>query len=65
MMLLQQKKKYGIYAEQTTETVKEEKKALEELTDERLKAAGLTDDEIYMYRQLEKGAKNMVCLLKN
>ena len=36
---------------------KEEKKALEELTDERLKAAGLTDDEIYMYRQLEKGAK--------
>ena len=50
-------KKYGIYAEQTTETVKEEKKALEELTDERLKAAGLTDDEIYMYRQLEKGAK--------
>ena len=50
-------KKYGIYAEQTTETVKEEKKALEELTDERLNAAGLTDDEIYMYRQLEKGAK--------
>ena len=50
-------KKYGIYAEQTTETVKKEKKALEELTDERLKAAGLTDDEIYMYRQLEKGAK--------
>ena len=50
-------KKYGIYAEQTTETVKEEKKVLEELTDERLKAAGLTDDEIYMYRQLEKGAK--------
>lgn len=50
-------KKYGIYAEQTTETIKEEKKALEELTDERLKAAGLTDDEIYMYRQLEKGAK--------
>jgi len=50
-------KKYGVYAEQTTETVKEEKKALEELTDERLKAAGLTDDEIYMYRQLEKGAK--------
>ena len=50
-------KKYGIYVEQTTETVKEEKKALEELTDERLKAAGLTDDEIYMYRQLEKGAK--------
>ena len=50
-------KKYGIYAEQTTETVKEEKKALEELTDERLKAVGLTDDEIYMYRQLEKGAK--------
>lgn len=50
-------KKYGIYAEQTTETVKEEKKALEGLTDERLKAAGLTDDEIYMYRQLEKGAK--------
>ena len=50
-------KKYGIYAEQTTKTVKEEKKALEELTDERLKAAGLTDDEIYMYRQLEKGAK--------
>ena len=50
-------KKYGIYAEQTTETVKEEKKVLDELTDERLKAAGLTDDEIYMYRQLEKGAK--------
>lgn len=50
-------KKYGIYAEQTTETVKEQKKEIEELTDERLKAAGLSDDEIYMYRQLEKGAK--------
>ena len=50
-------KKYGIYVEQTIDTIKEEKKAIEELTDERLKAAGLTDDEIYMYRQLEKGAK--------
>ena len=50
-------KKYGIYADQTTETVKQQKKAVQELTDERLKEIGLNDDEIYMYRQLEKGAK--------
>ena len=50
-------KKFGIYAEQTTDTINEQKKVIEELTDERLKAAGLSDDEIYAYRQLEKGAK--------
>ena len=50
-------KKFGIYAEQTTDTINEQKKVIEELTEERLKAAGLSDDEIYAYRQLEKGAK--------
>lgn len=50
-------KKFGIYAEQTTEEIKKQEKAIEELTDEQLKLAGLSDDEINMYRQLEKGAK--------
>ena len=50
-------KKYGVYAEQTTETIQQQKKAIKELTDEQLKEIGLSDDEIYMYRQLEKGAK--------
>lgn len=50
-------KEFGIYVEQTTESMNKQKKATEQLTDERLKEIGLSEDEIYMYRQLEKGAK--------
>lgn len=50
-------KEFGIYVEQTTESMDKQRKATEQLTDERLKEIGLSEDEIYMYRQLEKGAK--------
>lgn len=50
-------KEFGIYVEKTTESMDKQKKATEQLTDERLKEIGLSEDEIYMYRQLEKGAK--------
>lgn len=50
-------KEFGIYVEKTTESMNKQKKATEQLTDERLKEIGLSEDEIYMYRQLEKGAK--------
>ena len=50
-------KKYGIQLENTAESLDNTKKELKELTNERLKQMGLSDDEIYMYRQLEKGAK--------
>lgn len=50
-------KEFGIEAEEITETLTEQTEAIKELTDEKLKEIGLTDEEIKMYRQLEKGAK--------
>lgn len=43
-------KKYGLTTVETT-------KAVEELTDEQLRNAGLTSEEIEMYRELEKASK--------
>lgn len=50
-------KKFGVATQKTTEQLEAEKHVLENLTDEKLKQAGLNEDEIYTYRQLEKGAK--------
>ncbi len=55
--VIEAEKKYGIQVKQTTESIKKEQQVAQELTDKQLKKAGLTKDEIYMYRQLEKGAK--------
>ena len=52
-------KKFGITMETTTEETEEVTKAVNELTDEQLKNAGLTDDEIRLYRALEKEAKRL------
>ena len=45
------------HATEYTEAVGEVSKEVKELTDEELKNLGLTDDEIKMYRELEKQAK--------
>ena len=50
-------KKFGLTMETTKEETKEATKAFEELSDEQLKNAGLTDDEISLYRALEIEAK--------
>ena len=55
--VIEAEKKYGIQVKQTTESIKKEQQVTRELTDKQLKKAGLNKDEIYMYRQLEKGAK--------
>ena len=49
-------KEYGITVEEVTDSLTGEKVAVESLTDEKLKELGLTEDEIEMYRRLEKGA---------
>lgn len=49
-------KKFGLTMEKTTETTKKTAAVFQELTDEQLKNAGLTEDEISLYRALEKQA---------
>lgn len=49
-------KKFGLTMETTTEETKEVTKAINKLTDEQLKNAGLTEEEIRLYRALEKEA---------
>ena len=50
-------KKFGLTMDKTSETTKEVTKQLEKLSDEKLKDAGLTEDEIQLYRDLEKEAE--------
>ena len=49
--------KFGIVVKDNTESMEERKKVLESLTDAQLKQAGLTDEQIRVYRELEKEAK--------
>jgi tape measure domain-containing protein len=50
-------KKFGLTFDKTTESTKETTEALEKLTDEQLKNAGLTEDEISLYKALSKEAE--------
>lgn len=50
-------KKYGISVATTEESVEELNKSMEELTDQKLRDMGLTEEEIVLYRQLEKQSK--------
>lgn len=52
-------KKFGLTMEKTSEETKETTKAVKKLTDEELKNAGLTEDEIDLYRALEKEADRL------
>ena len=52
-------KKFGLTLDTTTEETKEATKSFESLTDEKLKDAGLTEDEISLYRALEKEANRL------
>lgn len=50
-------KKYGLTLEDTIETEEELKQAMSGLVDEQLKKAGLTEDEIWLYKDLAKEAE--------
>lgn len=50
-------KKFGLTMETTAEETKEVTGALEKLDEETLKNAGLTEEEIRLYKDLEKGAE--------
>lgn len=52
-------KKYGLTLEKTAEETEETVVAFNELTDQKLKDAGLTEDEIALYRALEKEAARL------
>ena len=49
--------KFGVSLDKTAESAEETAKQFENLSDEQLKNAGLTEDEIAMYRDLEKQSK--------
>ena len=49
-------KEFGITVEEVTDSLTGETKVVESLTDERLRSLGLSEDEIEMYRKLEKAA---------
>lgn len=49
-------KKFGITMEKSTESTKKAASAFNNLTDEQLRNAGLTEDEINLYRALEREA---------
>lgn len=55
--LREAQEKYGTVVENTTEEIKEEHKITEELNDETLRKLGLNNDEIKMYRSLERASK--------
>lgn len=50
-------RKFGVSIDKTSESVEETAQSFENLSDEQLKNAGLTEDEIKMYRDLEKQSK--------
>lgn len=50
-------KKYGIVVEETVENTEEMAKNLAELSDEKLREIGLTEEEIEVYRELVKQSK--------
>ena len=50
-------KKFGLMMETSTEETKKVTESINELTDEQLKNAGLTEEEIRLYRALEKEAE--------
>ena len=50
-------KKFGVTMETTAESTKDAAISFENLTDEQLRNAGLTEDEINLYRALEKEAR--------
>ena len=50
-------KKFGVNLSETSEEIKKVSSSLENLSDEQLKNAGLTDEEIKMYRELEEQSK--------
>ena len=50
-------KKYGVTVKDTNVTVEEQKQILQSLTDEQLKQAGMTEEQIRLYRELEKESK--------
>ena len=52
-------KKFGLTMETTKEETKEAASAFAELSDEQLKNAGLTDEEISLYRAMEKEASKL------
>ena len=52
-------KKFGLTMDTTTESVKKTSTSVAELSDEQLKNAGLTDEEISMYRALSKEADKL------
>ena len=52
-------RKFGLTMETTTEETEEITDAINSLTDEQLKNAGLTEDEIRLYRALEKEANRL------
>ena len=51
--------KFGLTMETTTEETEKATQAFAELTDKQLEQAGLTEDEIDLYRALEKEAKRL------
>lgn len=52
-------KKFGLTMEKTSEQTKETSKSVGKLTDEQLKNAGLTDEEISLYKALQKEADRL------
>lgn len=52
-------KKFGLTVETTKEETEEAAKSFTKLTDEQLKSSGLTEDEIALYRALEKEADRL------
>lgn len=52
-------KKFGLTMETTTEETEDVTKAFEELSDQKLKDAGLTEDEISLYRAMQKEADRL------
>lgn len=50
-------KKFGVAIQETSNEVKNTESAIGNLSDEQLKNAGLTDEEIKLYRELEKQSK--------
>jgi tape measure domain-containing protein len=52
-------RKFGLTMETTADETKKTAATFEELTDQKLKDAGLTEDEIALYRAMEKEAKRL------
>ena len=52
-------KKFGITMESTSEETKKTAEALNDLTDKKLKDAGLTEDEIALYKAMQKEADRL------